>query len=386
MGFWKRLFGRKHHEEEQTDEIVFERDKVDFDKPEERKQYISSCLEQIAEAEHEIRLLTGEYSLVTSYLTDIEEIEALPSEQQEEIQSSAAKLTTLEQERQHYLGKPRMSDAEYKKMQSQENEIAEGIEKLSETEKYQKLVKQDLSRLDGEKHAYEYRISELEGKLGDCRGMAVIALITFVVCVVMLLILQFAFSYQTIVAYYVLIAAMAIVLPILFVWNLNMQKELERIKKTQVRLVQLQNKVKIRYVNNTNLLQYLYLKYGVDNAAKLKKLWEEYQTEKEERKQYVEVEDKIDYYREKLRASLVRYRVRFPERWFRRPEALLDHKEMVEIRHELITRRQSLREQLDYNRQLEDQAGNEIKAVVAQYPKYATEITTMVDEAEQNMG
>ena len=386
MGFWKRLFGRKKRQEEEVDEVVCERDSVDFNRPEERKQYITSCLEQMAEAEREIRLLTGEYSLVTAYLTDIEEIEALPPEQTEEIKSIATKLTTLEQERKSYLGKPRMSDAEYGKIQSQENEIAEGINKLDEAEKYQKLVKQDLSRLDGEKHAYEFRITELYGKLNDCKGMAVIVLITFVICVLMLLILQFGFSYQTIIAFYVLIAVMAVALPVLFVWHLSLQKELEQAQKAQVRLVQLQNKVKIRYVNNTNLLHYLYLKYGVDNAGKLKKLWEEYQTEKEDRKQFVEAEGKIEYHRERLRTVLLRYRVRFPERWFRQPQALLDHKEMVEIRHELITRRQSLREQMDYNRQLAEQAGSEIKTVVSMYPKFAAEITAMVEEAEQVLG
>ena len=37
-----------------------------------------NCLEQVAEATYEVNLLKGEYSLVTTHLTDIEEIEALP--------------------------------------------------------------------------------------------------------------------------------------------------------------------------------------------------------------------------------------------------------------------------------------------------------------------
>lgn len=56
---------------------------------------------------------------------------------------------------------------------------------------------------------------------------------------------------------------------------------------------------------------------------------------------------------------------------------------MVEIRHELNTRRQALREQMEYNRQLAAQAGDEIRAVAAEYPMYAQEISRMVDEAEQ---
>ena len=38
----------------------------------------------------------------------------------------------------------------------------EGIKKLTEAEKYRKLVKQDLNRLDGERHAYVYRRTELK--------------------------------------------------------------------------------------------------------------------------------------------------------------------------------------------------------------------------------
>ncbi len=384
MGLFSWLFGRKKKREQDIEEgISYERDRVDFKQPEERKQYIENCLEQMAEAEKELTLLNGEYSLVTSYLTDIEEIEALPKEQTEEIQVSARKLVALEQERKKYLTKTRMSNAEYDKMQAQENEVTEGIEKLTKAEQYQKLIKQDLGKLDSEKSAYDYRNSELYGKLNDCRGMTMIVLITFVICIIMLLILQFVFSYQTIVAFYVLIAAVAVALPVLFFRYLDMEKELERVEKARVRLVQLQNKVKIRYVNNTNLLNYLYMKYSVENAAKLKKLWEEYQSEKEERKQFAEAEAKIDYYREKLLYSLSRYRVKSPERWFRQPQALLDHKEMVEIRHELNTRRQALREQMEYNRQLAARAGDEIRAVAAEYPMYAQEISRMVDEAEQ---
>ena len=41
---------------------------------------------------------------------------------------------------------------------------------------------------------------------------------------------------------------------------------------------------------------------------------------------------------------------------------------------------------VDYNRQLAEQAGSEIKTVVSMYPKFAAEITAMVEEAEQVLG
>ena len=108
MGFWKKLFGRKQDNQEAADDweqIVYTRDDVDFHEEEQRSRYITNCLEQIADASKEINLLTGEYSLVTTYLCDIEELEALPSSEKEEVERIARMLTTLEKERQRYFGK-----------------------------------------------------------------------------------------------------------------------------------------------------------------------------------------------------------------------------------------------------------------------------------------
>ena len=109
-------------------------------------------------------------------------------------------------------------------------------------------------------------------------------------------------------------------------------RELQRVEKTINKIIQLQNKVKIRYVNNCQLMEYLYLKYNTDSAAKLEKQWKMYQDEKEERKQFAEAEAKIEYYQKQLVQQLAGYRVQMPERWISQTAALLDKREMVEIR------------------------------------------------------
>ena len=84
MGLFSKLFRRKNRQEVLADDwesIVYDRGDVNFRDQEQRYEYIKSCLEQMEEAEREVQLLTGEYSVVTSYLTDIEEIEALPEEE-----------------------------------------------------------------------------------------------------------------------------------------------------------------------------------------------------------------------------------------------------------------------------------------------------------------
>ncbi len=375
MGFWKWLFGRKKQEEaqEEWEETVYERGKVNFNEAEERTK--------------EMQLLNGEYAIVTSYLTDMEEIEALPPEHMAEIKGCAGKMQTLEADRRRYLDKERhLSEAEYRQMRSQENEIEEGIAKLQEAERYRKLVRQDLARLDGERHAYGYRKQELRTGLVNLKGMAVICLTALLACIFMLLILQFGFHMNTAVGYYVSAGAAAIAITVLFVKYADTEKELARVETAANKLIHLQNKVKIRYVNNTNLLEYLYLKYGVESAVKLKEQWDMYQEEKEERRQYAEAEAKLEYYRKQLIRLLIQFRVKDPERWVMQPGAIIDARERLEIRHDLVARRQALRKQLAYNQQLAEAAQQEIKDVAAEYPHYAAEIAEMVEKYEEKYG
>lgn len=387
MGFWKKLFKRKKieiEEQENWEQIVYARDQVNFHDPSQRSQYITNCLEQIAEASREMDLLTGEYNLVTSYLTDIEEIESLPDEEKDGLEEFAQKLQNLEQERQAFQDKKqRMSDEIYYQMRKQESEIEEGIRKLKEAENYSALVKQDLKRLDRERHAYEYRRQELEAITANLRGMAVIFFTALLICIGMLAVLQFGFGMNTLVGYFIAVIAGAFAITIVAVKYIDADRELGIVENSSNKLVQLQNKVKIRYVNNRNLLDYLYIKYNTDNAGRLEKRWRNYLQEKEERKQYAEAESKIEYYSRQLINQMSRYRVKAPERWVNQTSALLDKREMVEIRHDLIVQRQSLRKQLDYNNDLAKTARREITDVVIRFPKYAAQITEMVDEYER---
>lgn len=388
MGFWSKIFKRKRRQEESADDwenVVYTRDDVDFEEPEQRKGYISGCLDQIEEATREINLLSGEYSLVTSYIMDMEEIEALPEGERAGLNALAGKLVTLEQERARYKGKKdRMSDSDYYRLRKQEDELQEGIAKLKECESYGTKVKQDLQRLDRERHANEYRRQELEAILNNLRGVTVIFLTAFILCVVMLLVLQFVFEMNTRAGYLLAAAAVACAVMVAWVKYMDSEREMHRVELAARKLIQLQNKVKIRYVNNRNLTDYLYIKYATDSSAALEKLWKQYQQEKEERREYAEAESKREYYRKQLSGRLTNYHITSPERWLGQPEALLDKREMVEMRHDLIQRRQALRKQLDYNNKVAEAARKEIMDVADQYPAYAAEVMKMLEGDRQN--
>lgn len=386
MGLLQWLFKQKPEipQEEDWEELFYFRDGVNFDKREERKKYIEDCMEQMAEAKKEIELLSGEYSLVTAYLTDTEEIEALPAGEKENLSIAANRLKTIEQERQGYLNKKnKMPDSLYYRFKEREDELEGGIRKMKEAEEYGAIVKQDLQRLSREKHAYAYRREELYGMLSNFRGMAIIFLGALCVCVVLLLILQLTLDMDASIGYFVAVLVTAVAITVLCVKYMDARKELQRVERTSNKLIQLQNKVKIKYVNNTNLLNYLYLKYQVQSAKILEKSYAQYLEEKELRNQYAEAEAKREYYIKQLLETLSRFRVKYPQRFTARVDALLNRHELVEMRHELIVRRQALRKQMDYNNEVVNKAREEIMSVARLYPEYAEEIAEMVNRFDK---
>ncbi|MDR2045341.1 MAG: hypothetical protein LBQ15_13505 [Clostridium sp.] len=387
MRFWQKVFGKKKRvikEEPAWDEIDYARAKVDFQDAGQRQRYIADCLEQITEASGELDKLAGEYHLVTSYLTDTEEVDALPEEERESIHLIAHKILTFQQEKTVYREKKdRMPDSEFQRTSQQESEMEEGIRRLKETESYHTLVKKDMQRLDGERHAYEYRRQELDSLQANYKGLSVIFLTALAVCLGLLAMLQFVFGMDAFIGYLIAVVAVAAVVVVLCLKYTEAQRERLRVENAVNRLIRLQNKVKIRYVNNVNLLDYLYRKYSTDSAAKLEKRWRQYLGEVEERKQYAEAEAKVVYYQKQLVEQLKDCRVKTPMRWIHQVNAILDKREMVELRHELILRRQSLRRQMDYHKEVAQNAKKEITDIAALYPRFSDEILQMVDRYEK---
>ena len=388
MGLLKKIldrFRRGFDEyEEDWDEEEAPRE-IDFDNSEQRNDYVRNCLEKMADATKELENLNFEYNMVTSYLKDMEEIEALPPEESEQLKDCARRVSLLQDRKTDFMGRPRrITDEKYRMIERIEDEVDEGVTKITEAEEYQELIRKDLNRLDGERHAYLYRKSEVMRLISDTRGMAVICVTALGLCALLLLFLQYFLEMDTKLGYFLTAGAAAVMLTLIYVRHTDAKRELKRVETGINRIILLQNKVKIRYVNNTNLLEYLYMKSGVSSADELTKLWENYCIEKEEREKFRRAELDLDYSEQELLQILKCYQVQDPAIWLHQTEAILEPKEMVEIRHNLIIRRQSLRRRMDYNREVvAGSSQKDIKALVERYPKYAKEIMKTVEEYEQ---
>ncbi len=390
LGTVKEKFGRRKVQVKEVEYIPAEeetslkRDDVDIHDKKQRERYVKACLEQMAEASKELETLGGEYNLVTSYLTDMEEIDALPPEIKEQLSNMAKQLVELENNhKQKRERKNIMSEEQYQHMERIAEYMPAGYDKLKKTEEYQVLVKRDLNRLEGEKQAYYFRKNELQNGQKNMKGITAICVGSMVFLMILLAILGVTFKMDVTLGYLIAVLIAAGTLTFVYVKHGDSQRELVRVNKAINKIVLLQNTVKIRYVNNTNLLEYLYVKYDVDSSADLKKLWGKYEEESKQREEESQLQKDLDFNQAAFIKLLRKCKVQDPNIWLHQAVALYDNKEMVEIRHGLIIRRQKLRKQMEYNAKVAQDAQDEVKDLVQKFPEYAKKILDMVSEYEK---
>lgn len=380
--FWKDDQEQTEKEESQWDwdSLTNERSFLKISDPLQRDKYIRSLVEQVKDASGELDKLSYEYNLVTACLKDMDELEALPQQQKAEVQDYAKRILFFEGEKREFKEKKtRMTDEQFYRMEQFADQMPKAYNDMKEAENYRELIRDDLKRLEGERHAYHYRQGELQHDVANCKGMVLICAAAAILCMLMLFVLQFVFEMETKWGYIVTVFAAAVMLTVLYVKYLDYSQELTKTEKAINRIILLQNTVKIRYVNNAHLLDYLYMKYNTTSAKELKQLWDIYEEECRDRERNEENEKELAFYQEELLKCLRCYQLHDAGMWLHYPIALLDHKEMVEIRHDYINRRQKLRAQIDYNKRLAKDGEKELREFTANYPQYAKEVLTMME-------
>ena len=142
--------------------------------------------------------------------------------------------------------------------------------------------------------------------------------------------------------------------------------------------------IKEELVNRVVLKEIKSVKEQIDTCpAERTDLLEAYQAEQVERKKLEQTMQELSFGQEDLIRILKKYRLHDPMIWLHQTGAILDPKEMVEVRHTMILRRQQLRKQMEFNTDNAEKAQEQIKKLVTEYPKYAAQILKMVSAYEE---
>lgn len=397
-GFFKRLFSKREQEDDffseyeidideeenslkwNWDNLIKDRHLLKLSDDVQREKYIRSLVEQVKDASEQIDNFSLEYNLVTDTLKDMDELEALPNSEMKDLRETAGQILDIEKERSAYNeAKHLMTDGQFNAMEKFSSNMPKAYDDLKEAEEQRTRIKEDLKKLDDEKQGFMYRNAELRASVQNCRGMMMICLFAAVLCFAMLLVLQFGFEMDTKIGFIITSMAVVVVVFMLYMKFTEDSKDVKKTAKAINRIILLQNTVKIRYVNNKNLLDYLYTKYNTTSAKELLKVWNLYEEERELRDKNAENETLLSASQSELKKKLSKYHLHDVQTWVFNPLAIMDHKEMVEIRHTYILRRQKLRARLDYNKKLAKEAQGELKQLIKEYPQYGKEVMDMLE-------
>lgn len=350
MFFFKRKKKEKTLEkkfDEINREVLSERDKKD---PTKVEKFVIERLEQVLEAQREVEEQKAEYKIITSYLNDIHTIEELPEEEHDKISDMAQNIVSLTQSRNEFIhAEKKISDAQYIQMQQEEDNIPNAIKRLKKNEELLDKIKKDMKYLDREKEEWFFYKDSLKHQRKSLQNILYVVVGIIVSVAVLFILMQFAFKLPMRMAWWIFIFLCVLVISYIYIKMLNSESEYKRAENNANRAIMLQNKVKIRYVNVANAVDYAHEKYHVLSAGELNRIWEAYLEAIKEREKFEKNSDDLEYFSARLIRELKKYRLYDAKVWVPQALALVDHKEMVEITHNLVTRRQKLRNRMEYS-------------------------------------
>ncbi len=386
MGFFKRRKDRKQMEKVLADVQTLE-DAVPALAADATEEALMERCSRIMDNARQIDDGKKEYHIITSYLNDIEVIENLPPDQGDEIRKAADFVARLNRARDEFLNTSRrISDAQFKMLQRLEDELPDIIKKMRENENYQSVVKRDMQYLEGEKQEWEIQKKERRYQRRLLHKAACLLLCAVATAAVLLIVLAVGFDMELRYAWtgtigVAVLGAAAIIL--------QLENGRQDIRQADVNInyaITLLNKVKIKYVNITNAVDYTREKYHVRDSRELENQWDLYRESVREQEKYRQTNEDLNYYYDKLVRMLKKCELYDSRVWIEQPLALVEPREMVELKHNLLVRRQKLREKIGQNLEIVKKERKEIDRVLRGRTEQSEGLREMVASIDQMAG
>lgn len=356
---------------------------IDVNDYKQREQYVRECCEMMSSTSADVENQKKEYQQVLRSLADLDEIDALPPKDKSVVVQKAKKIVKIEDEEDTYVRPTsKITEAQYRKIEQMEDEIPDILKKMKADEEYQMMVRRDLNLLEGEKGAIAYQRKEERNKVKNARTLALVVLFAGCMAAILLYILDKMTRVDVQMGTVILAAAFALSITGIFVSFTNAQQGITRANRKLNKTISLQNTVKIKYVNITNVLDYNYAKYGVMNSYELGYMWEKFQEEKASRLHDSDVAERLDVARRELYQLLKHYHINDPSKWVYEPRVITDANELENARKNMIVQRQRLKKGIDFEIFNLEGAKAEIESLIKDYPQYGKEILGIVSQYE----
>ena len=351
------------------------------------EKYINSQCDILSETSKYIDQAKEEYSVVTSYSSDIQLIEAAPENIRKNIAKCAETISGLTVDRKiSHTTDRRLSNDVYFRMERIEPEMPGALMQLQNHESYFETVKKDLKILEGERASLRMDARDLIKKQKQIKKVSIMSIFGLLLIFGIFIASSLIIDDENNILFLVVIGLSALFSIGLFAYLKNTERQ---VIVTEIKLnkaTNLLNKVKIKYINSANTIDYEYAKMGVKSSYQLSNQYEAYLQAKKQKEKLSRLTDELNDAEIRLEQLLRELRLYDPRIWTSQIKALIDVKEMGEVKHGLSIRRQKLRTQIEYNMNRLNEVKQDIKRITIDNPEYTNEVLKMIENYESKTG
>ena len=355
--------------------------------PKKLEQYILDSCEQIIASTKAMERQKMEYRIVTRYLNDIKAIENLPKDKAKDLRNTAARICELEENLVNARAIQRnISEEQFEVISDEENDMPEIINRFAADEIYQAKLKRNLSYLEGEKSRWEIEREELKTQINVFRKMAVVVFASFTTLLILLMAMNNAANVDISIWVFIVLFVCAVSGFVVFL----RQNAIARDNKVAIvhlnQAISMLNVERMKYVNVTNSVEYSKDKYFVKSSAELQYVWEQYQDKVRDQQRYVQNNEDLEFYNNKLERLLGNMGLADDKIWLNQVNALIDRQDMADCRHRLVVRRKKIRDRLDDHRRIVQEERDEIDRLMAHNEHYLPEIQEIIKSVDKLCG
>lgn len=341
-------------------------------------------VETIIELARELEDAKGEYRILTAYLNDVQILQDLPDYESKLLRNTAENIVALNKNRDAYLHKEKkISDRIYREMEREQKTMPTTIKRFAENEAYLETLERDLGYLESEKVQWEMYGEDYRDSLARERLLLRVLFSSAIAMIVLALVLQFAFGTKLLPIFLPLCAVLAIIAFFIYLRTFTEVREIKQCDANLNRAIKLLNKVRIKYVNAKNAVDYTTEKYHVRSSRELLKNWEAYQEAAREKQKFMTNSEDLGFYIKKLTELLHELKLYDESVWISRPEGLTDSRELVEVKHNLVERRQKIRQRIGYGMDKIREEKAEVEKLLQKAPEERSEIEGILKTVER---
>ena len=315
----------------------------------ESKRLVTECCEAIREIEHQRELATVEYDKVSERLTDIQRIDEISGEAKDTLHDLSKRIMNLTRERNQYKNRSlTITDAQIRLLDPYEEVLGREVKKMYDAEMYQTSINGDIEKLDETKKDLHRQQRQVIANQRTLKKMAKFVILLIISLFVLFAVLYYAMEVDMTYPYLGTILLAAISATVIFVESLRNRTEAALLGKK------------------------------IKDAAEFEKIWQEYVRAKEYERKFQENTKQLQLVQDQLLELLRDNHVATPDIWLSQTLAIIDPKEMVEVRHALNIRRQKLRERMAENDEAKASMLAGIDRIIAQTPSAERDIIAIV--------